>query len=37
MHVEMSFARNLGGLTRVRLGRPDRLMKAKAEDEHVRG
>ncbi len=37
MHVETSFARNLGGLIRIRLGRPDRLMKAKAEDEHARG
>ena len=31
MHVEKSFVRNLGGLIRVRLGMPDRLMKAKAE------
>jgi hypothetical protein len=31
MHVETSFARNLGGLIRVRQGMPDRLMKAKAE------
>ena len=30
-HVETSFVRNLGGLIRVRLGMPDRLMKAKAE------
>jgi hypothetical protein len=30
MHVETSFVRNLGGLIRVRLGMPDRLMKAKA-------
>jgi hypothetical protein len=37
MHVETSFARNLGGLICVRLGRPDRLMKAKVEDEHARG
>jgi hypothetical protein len=37
MHVETSFVRNLGGLIRVRLGMPDRLMKAKAEDEHARG
>jgi hypothetical protein len=37
MHVETSFVRNLAGLIRVRLGRPDRLMKAKAEDEHARG
>jgi hypothetical protein len=29
MHVETSFVRNLGGLIRVRQGRPDRLMKAK--------
>jgi hypothetical protein len=29
MHVETSFARNLGGLIRVRQGMPDRLMKAK--------
>ena len=36
-HVETSFVRNLGGLIRVRLGMPDRLMKAKAEDEHARG
>jgi len=31
MHVEKFFARNLGGLMRVRQGMPDRLMKAKAE------
>jgi hypothetical protein len=31
MHVETSFVRNLGGLIRVRLGMPDRLMKAEAE------
>ena len=31
MHVETSFVRNLGGLICVRLGIPDRLMKAKAE------
>jgi hypothetical protein len=31
MHVEKFFARNLGGLIRVRQGMPDRLMKAKAE------
>ena len=31
MHVETSFVRNLGGLIRVRLGIPDRLMKATAE------
>jgi len=37
MHVETSFVRNLGGLIRVRLGMPDRLMKAKAKDEHARG
>ncbi len=37
MHVEKSFVRNLGGLIGVRLGMPDRLMKAKAEDEHARG
>ena len=37
MHVETSFARNLGGLIRVRHGMPDRLMKAMAEDEHARG
>jgi hypothetical protein len=37
MHVETSFVRNLGGLIRARLGRPDRLMKAKAIDEHARG
>jgi len=37
MHVETSFVRNLGGLIGVRLGMPDRLMKAKAEDEHARG
>jgi len=30
-HVEKFFARNLGGLIRVRQGTPDRLMKAKAE------
>ena len=29
MHVETSFARNLGGLIRVRHGMSDRLMKAK--------
>ena len=29
MHVETSFARNLGDLIRVRQGMPDRLMKAK--------
>ena len=28
MHVEKFFARNLGGLIRVRQGMPDRLMKA---------
>jgi hypothetical protein len=37
VHVEKFFARNLGGLIRDRQGRPVRLMKAKAEDEHVRG
>ena len=37
IHVETSFVRNLGGLIRVRHGMPDRLMKAKAEDEHARG
>lgn len=37
MHVEKSFVRNLGGLIRVRTGMPDRLMKAKAKDEHARG
>ncbi len=37
MHVETSFVRNLGGLIRVRHGMADRLMKAKAEDEHARG
>jgi hypothetical protein len=37
MHVETSFVRNLGGLIRVRRGMPDRLMKAKAKDEHARG
>jgi len=37
MHVATSFVRNLGDLIRVRFGRPDRLMKAKAEDEHARG
>ena len=31
MHVETSFARNLGDLIRVRQGMPDRLMKAEAE------
>ena len=31
VHVEKFFARNLGGLIRVRQGRPDRLMKAQAE------
>jgi hypothetical protein len=31
MHVETSFARNLGGLIRSRQGIPDRLMQAKAE------
>ena len=31
VHVEKFFARNLGGLIRVRQGMPDRLMKAKAE------
>ena len=31
MHVAKFFARNLGGLIRVRQGMPDRLMKAKAE------
>ena len=31
MHVETSYARNLGGLIRVRQGMPDRLMKAEAE------
>ncbi len=30
-HVEKFFARNLGGLIRVRQGMADRLMKAKAE------
>jgi hypothetical protein len=30
-HVEKFFARNLGGLIRVRQGMPDRLMKAQAE------
>ncbi len=28
MHVETFFVRNLGGLIRVRRGRPDRLMQA---------
>jgi hypothetical protein len=37
MHVETSFVRNLGGLIRVRQGMPDRLMKAKPNDEHARG
>jgi hypothetical protein len=37
MHVEKSFVRNLGGLIRVRVGMPDRLMKAEAKDEHARG
>jgi hypothetical protein len=37
IHVETSFVRNLGGLIRVRHGMPDRLMKAKTEDEHARG
>ena len=31
VHVGKFFARNLGGLIRVRQGMPDRLMKAKAE------
>ena len=31
MHVETSFVRKLGDLTRVRRGTPDRLMKATAE------
>jgi hypothetical protein len=31
MHVETSFVWNLGDLTRVRQGMPDRLMKAEAE------
>ena len=31
VHVEKFFARNLGGLNRVRQGMPDRLMQAKAE------
>ena len=31
VRVEKFFARNLGGLIRVRQGMPDRLMKAKAE------
>ena len=31
MHVEKSFARNLGDLIRVRTGTPDRLMQATAE------
>jgi hypothetical protein len=31
MHVETSFRWKLGGLTRVRRGTPDRLMKAIAE------
>ena len=31
MHVETSFARNLGDLIRVRTGTPDRLMQATAE------
>ena len=31
VHVEKFFARNLGGLIRVRQGMPDRLMQAKAE------
>ena len=31
MHVETSFARNLGGLIRSRQGIPDRLMQSKAE------
>ena len=31
VHVEKFFARNLGGLIRVRQVMPDRLMKAKAE------
>ena len=31
VHVEKFFARNLGGLIRVRQGMPDRLMKAEAE------
>jgi hypothetical protein len=37
MHVETSFVGNLGGLIRVRLGTPDRLMKVKTQDEHARG
>ena len=38
MHVETFFVRNLGGLIRVRLGMPDRLMKAQQpNDEHARG
>jgi hypothetical protein len=31
VHVETFFARNLGGLIRVRQGMPDRLMKAEAK------
>jgi len=31
VHVEKFSVRNLGGLIRVQLGMPDRLMKAKAE------
>ena len=31
VHVETFFARNLGDLIRVRIGMPDRLMKAIAE------
>ena len=31
MHVETSFVRNLGDLTRARTGMPGRLMKASAE------
>ena len=31
VHVGKFFARNLGGLIRVRQGMPDRLMKAEAE------
>lgn len=31
MHVETSFVRNLGDLIRIRQGKPDRFMKAKAE------
>jgi hypothetical protein len=31
VHVEKFFARNLGGLIRVRQGMPDRLMQAQAK------